>query len=115
LQEFREYRRLNPSLVFGGRVAVQQQGGAPVKLILACVAFATLTASPLFAQSQANERPPYPRTYPEQKKQLRANHRDLDARAQAPDYSTFNPSPMNQGLCSTAPGFCSDYHGSNGG
>jgi hypothetical protein len=86
-----------------------------VKLILACLAFATLIASPLFAQSQANERPSYSRTYPEQKKQLRANHRALDARVQAHNYPTSDPSPMNQALCSTAPSFCSDYHGSNGG
>ena len=85
-----------------------------MKFILACVAFATLITSPLSAQSQANEIQPYSRIYPE-KKQLRANHRGLDARAQAPNYPTSNPSPMNQGLCSTAPSFCSDYHGSNGG
>jgi hypothetical protein len=86
-----------------------------MRIIVIGVAFAALMASPLSAQPQTNERPLHSRTYPEPKKQLRADPRGLDARAQAPNYPTSNPSPMNQGLCSTAPSFCSDYHGSNGG
>jgi hypothetical protein len=89
-----------------------------VKIILAGVAFAMLMASPLFAQSQANERAPYSRTYyPEQKTQLRAAYGALDGSAWNSNRATFNPAPipMKQGLCSTAPSFCPDYHGSNGG
>jgi hypothetical protein len=82
-----------------------------VKIILAGVAFATLMASPLFAQSQTNERPSHSRVYPKQKKQSRVDYGGLDGGANHP---TPNPAPMNQGLCSTAPGFCPDYHGSNG-
>jgi hypothetical protein len=84
-----------------------------VKIILAGVAFATLMISPLFAQPQTTERPPHSRVYPEQKKQLRATYGGLDAWDS--NRPTFNPAPMKQGLCSTAPSFCPDYHGSNGG
>ena len=86
-----------------------------VKIILAGAAFAALMASSLFAQSQANERPSYSRTYPEQKKQLRAAYRGLDGSGSNSGQPTSNADSMKQGLCSTAPGFCPDYHGGSGG
>jgi hypothetical protein len=77
-----------------------------VKIILVGVAFATLMTSPLFAQPQTTERPPHSRVYLEQKKQLRAAYGGFDAwNSNRP---TFNPAPMKQGLCSTAPSFCPD-------
>jgi hypothetical protein len=91
----------------------EQQGDASMKTILVGVAFATLMTSPLFAQPQTTERPPHSRVYLEQKKQLRSAYGGFDAwNSNRP---TFNPAPMKQGLCSTAPSFCPGYHGSNGG
>ena len=87
-----------------------------MKIILAGVAFATLMALPLFAQSQATEGPSHSRAYPEQKKQLRADaYRGLDGSAWNSNQPASNADPMKEWLCSTAPGFCPDYHGDNGG
>jgi hypothetical protein len=85
-----------------------------MKAILAGVAFAALMTSPLFAQSQSAEKSLYSRAHQAQKTQSRVDARAFDGAAgssrQAP-----NPDPMKRGLCSTAPSFCADYHGSNGG
>jgi len=79
-----------------------------MKMILAVAVVAALMASPLFAQSPDAEGPPHPEAYLEQKKPLRVDYRK-------PNQPTSNPDPIKQGPCRTAPGFCTDYHGGNGG
>lgn len=90
-----------------------------MKIIPAGVVFAALMVSPLVAQSHTTEGPSHSRTYPEQKKQLRAAYRGLDGSVwnsnQPKSNAESNADPMKQGLCSTAPAFCADYHGGNGG
>jgi hypothetical protein len=86
-----------------------------VKIIAAGVVFAALMVSPLAAQSHTTEEPSHSRTYPEQKKQLRAAYRGLDGSGSNSGQPTANAESIKQGLCSTAPGFCPDYHGGNGG
>jgi hypothetical protein len=94
---------------------LEQQGDASMKTILAGVVLAALMASPLFAQSQTNDGLSDSRTYPEQKKRLGAAYRGLDGAAWNSTQPTSNADPKKQGLCSTAPGFCPNYHGGNGG
>jgi hypothetical protein len=86
-----------------------------VKIIPAGVVFAALMVSPLVAQSHTTEGPSHSRTYPEQKKQLRAVYRGLDGSWSNSLQPTSNADSLKQGLCSTAPAFCADYHGGNGG
>ena len=86
-----------------------------MKIIAAGVVFAALMVSPLAAQSHTTEEPSHSRTYPEQKKQLRAAYRGLDGSGSNSGQPTSNADSMKQGLCSTAPGFCPDYHGGSGG
>ena len=86
-----------------------------MKMILAVVAFATLVATPLFAKSQNNEGSPASAIHLKQKKQPGVGYRDLYLSARKSNQPTSNPDPTEQGLCSTAPSFCPDYHGSNGG
>jgi len=102
----------------------EQQGDAAVKIILVGVAFATLMASPLLAQSRtvvgssrsgAYLEQKSSGAYLEQKKRPHATYRDSERSARKSNQSTSNPDFTNQELCNTAPGFCSDYHGSNGG
>jgi hypothetical protein len=85
-----------------------------MKVVLAGVAFATLMASPPFAQSQSTEGPPHPGDYPDQEKQLRIDYRGLDGSTRKSDRTTPYPEPIKQWPCSSAPGFCSDYRGGNG-
>jgi hypothetical protein len=90
-----------------------------VKMIAARVAVAMLMVSPLHAQLQTSEGPPHSRAYPEQKRQLRAAYLGVDGSAwnssQSRSNADSNADSMKQRLCSTAPGFCPDYHGGNGG
>jgi hypothetical protein len=86
-----------------------------VKIILVGTAFATLMASPLLARSQTAEGPSHSRAYPDQRKQLGAAYRGLDGSARRSKEPAPDRNPVTQGLCSTAPGFCPDYHGGNGG
>ncbi|MGD0848959.1 hypothetical protein [Bradyrhizobium sp.] len=86
-----------------------------MKMILAVAVVAALMASPLFAQSPDAEGPPHPEAYLEQKRPLRGDYRGLDRAAWKPNQPTSNPDPIKQGPCLTAPGFCTDYHGGNGG
>jgi hypothetical protein len=86
-----------------------------VKIILVGVAFAALMVLPLSAPLQATEGLSHSRAHPEQKKRLWAAYRDLNGSAWNSIQPTSNASPTDQGLCSTAPSFCADYHGSNGG
>jgi hypothetical protein len=87
-----------------------------MRIILAGVAFATLMTSPLFAQSQSAEGTPRSWVYLEQKTLLRVESPGLPAAAQKPNQPTSNRDLRKEGRpCSTAPGFCQDYHGSNGG
>jgi hypothetical protein len=86
-----------------------------MKIILAVVAFAALIASPVLAQSQSTERPLRSGTYWKQKKQLRVGYQGLDGSARKSDQPASTPDRMKPGLCNTAPGFCADYHGGNGG
>ena len=92
----------------------EQQGDAPVKMILAGVVVATLMVSPLFARSQAAEAASRSRVHPGPKKQSGAAYRYLGGSAWNSNQPTSDANPMKQGLCSTAPAFCPDYHGSNG-
>jgi hypothetical protein len=85
-----------------------------VKMILATVAFATLITTPLFAQSQNNERSPGLAVHLKQKKQRGVDYRDLYLSAGKSNQPTSNADPTEQRLCSAAPSFCPDYHGSNG-
>ena len=86
-----------------------------MKVNLTIAALIALTVSPLFAQSQSTEGPPRSGIFREQKKQLRIDFQGPDGSALKFNQATSNPNPMKQGPCSTAPGFCPDYHGSNGG
>ena len=86
-----------------------------MKMILAAAVLAALMASPLFAQSRSTEGALHPGSYLEQKRPLRADYRGLNGSAWAPNRPTSNPDPIKQGPCRTAPGFCPDYHGGNGG
>jgi hypothetical protein len=85
-----------------------------MKAILAGVAFAALMTSPLFAQSQSVQKPLSARAYQVQKTQSRMDAWAFDGAARS-SRPAPNADLMNGGLCSTAPSFCSDYHGSNGG
>jgi hypothetical protein len=111
----REYRELKVSLVVEAASPPEQQGDASMKTILDGVAFAALVALPLFAPSQATVESSHLRAYPEQKKQLRAARRGLDGSASNSNRPRPNADPGEQWLCSTAPAFCPDYHGDNGG
>ena len=86
-----------------------------MKMIAARVAVAMLMVSPLHAQLQTSEGSPHSRAYPEQKRQLRAAYLGVDGSAWNSSQSRSNVDSMKQRLCSTAPGFCPDYHGGNGG
>jgi hypothetical protein len=90
-----------------------------VKIFAAGVAVAMLMVSPLHAQLQTSEGPSHSRAYPEQKGQLRATYLGPDGSAWNSGHprsnADSNEDPMRQRLCSTAPGFCPDYHGGNGG
>jgi hypothetical protein len=85
-----------------------------MKVILVGVVFAAFMVLPLSTPLQATEGPSHSRAHPEQKKQLGAAYQGLNGSAWNSIPPTSNASPMNQGLCSTAPSFCPDYHGSNG-
>ena len=85
-----------------------------MKMILAGVAFATLMATPVFAQPQRNEGSLASGMNLKQKKQFRVDHRALYLSARKSYQSTSNPDPMEQWPCSTAPDFCPGYHGDNG-
>ena len=91
-----------------------------MKTILVGVAFAAFLVLPLSAQSQAAEGQSYARAYPQKKHvtkhvttHLGAAYRGFGS-AWNSDHPTPNAGPINDGLCSTAPDFCPDYHGSNG-
>jgi hypothetical protein len=84
-----------------------------MKMILAGAVLAALMASPLFAQSPSAEGLPHPGAY--LKRPLRVGYRGLDGSAWVSNQPTPNPAPIKQGPCRTAPGFCPDYHGGNGG
>jgi hypothetical protein len=93
-----------------------QQGDAPMKTILVGVAFAAFLVLPLSAQSQAAEGSSHSRAYQQKRhftKHLGAAYRGFGS-AWNSDHPTPNAGPINDGLCSTAPDFCPDYHGSNG-
>ena len=94
-------------------MAAEQQEDAPMKIIFAGVAFATLMVSPLFAQSQNTEGLPHSAAYQDQKKQLRIDCRDLDGSARKSSRPTSNLDPVKPWPCSSAPGLCPDYHGGN--
>jgi hypothetical protein len=99
----------------------EQQGDAPMKTTLVGVAFAAFLVLPLSAQSQASEGPSTSRDYSQKKhvtkhftKRLGPAYRGLNGSAWNFDQPASNAGPINDGLCSTAPDFCPDYHGSNG-
>ena len=89
-----------------------------MKTILVGVAFAALLVLPPSAQSQASEGRTCSRAaYPQKKhltKHVGATYRGLNRSAWNFDQPRSNANPMKDGLCSTAPEFCLDYHGSNG-
>lgn len=76
-----------------------------MKMVLAVVAFATLLGSPGFCQAAGLGDPQT------QKKQFRVDDRDPYFRQNGPAPKS---DPTEQWPCSTAPQFCSDYHGENG-
>jgi hypothetical protein len=84
-----------------------------MKVALAGVALAALMASPLFAQSQSTERPDAG-AYRDQEKQLRVRYGGFDGSARKSKRPMSNPELTKQWPCSSAPGFCCDYHGGNG-
>jgi hypothetical protein len=90
-----------------------------VKIVAAGVAVAMLMGSPLYAQLQTTEGSSHSRAHPEQKGQLRSVYLGLDGSpwnsGQPTSNADSNADPMKQALCSTAPAFCPDYHGGNGG
>lgn len=86
-----------------------------MKIVLVGAAFVTLMASPVLARSQNTEGRSHSRAYLEQRRQSGAAYRGLDGSERKSYGPASHPPPANQGLCRTAPGFCPDYHGSNGG
>jgi hypothetical protein len=86
-----------------------------MKIVLVSAAFVMLLASPLLARSQPAEGPSHSRVHSGPRRQLGAGDRGLDGSGRQSYGSASHPQPANQGLCRTAPGFCPDYHGSNGG
>ena len=82
-----------------------------MKMLLAGVAFATLMATPVFAQPQRNEGSLASGIYQKQKKQFYVDYHGLSLSARKSNQP--NPDPMEQWPCSTAPDFCPDYHGDN--
>jgi hypothetical protein len=84
-----------------------------MKAIRAGVAFATLVALPLFAQSHSKERSDAG-AYPDKDRQLRIDHRGFDGSAK-PQSDHAESRLDKEWPGSSAPGLCPDYHGSNGG
>jgi hypothetical protein len=79
-----------------------------MKMILAGVAFATILASPVSAQSASHEGTRPSRIY------LKHGQSDVDYRdpyLPAQSQPTPNPDPTKQWPCSTAPDFCPNFHG----
>jgi hypothetical protein len=92
----------------------EQQGDAPVKVNFVAAAFAAFMVLPLSVPSQAAQEPSHSRAHSTQKRQLGVAYRGLDG----PTWDSNQPmsdADRMKGLCSTAPEFCPDYHGSNGG
>ena len=85
-----------------------------MKMILAGLAFATLIATPVFAQPQRNEGSHASAIHLKHRKQLGVDYRDLYLSTQKSNQPTSNPDPMDQELCSTAHDFCPGFHGDNG-
>jgi len=79
-----------------------------MKMILAGVVLAALLAAPVLARSQRNEGPVSSEVYLKQGTQSRVGEPGLYL-------PTPDPDPTEQWPCSTAPDFCPDYHGDNGG
>jgi hypothetical protein len=113
--EFREYRWTDFSLVAEGSIAAEKQGDALVKIIVAGLVSAALMASPLFAQPQKTEELPRSGFYQDQKRLVVMDYAGLDGSVRKSNQPTSDRDPMKQWPCNTAPGFCADYHGSNGG
>jgi hypothetical protein len=100
-----------------------------MKTNLVGVAFAAFLVLPLSAPSQAAEEPATSQAYPQKKhaakhatrhltkhltQHLGATYRGFDGSAWNSIQPAPNAAPINDRLCSTAPDFCPDYHGSNG-
>ena len=73
-----------------------------MRIIVIGVVLATVMASPLSAQPQAT------------KQQWYSAYGQSNGPARKPLPPTLFPATTPEGLCSTAPGFCPGYHGSNG-
>ena len=85
-----------------------------MKMILAGLAFATLIATPAFAQPQRIEGSHAAAIHLRQTKQLGVDYRDLYLSARKSNQPTSNSDSMDQELCSTAHDFCPGFHGDNG-
>ena len=82
-----------------------------MKSIFVGAALGVFLVSPLFAEQQGDSAFRRSSDYQQQRKSLRAVYpgSESPSRKVAP-----NTESSNRSLCSTAPGFCPDYHGSNG-
>jgi hypothetical protein len=85
-----------------------------MKMILAGLAFATLMATPVFAQPQRNEGSPPAAIHLKQKKYLGVDYRDLYLSTRTSNQPTSNADTADQELCRTAHDFCPGFHGDNG-
>ena len=85
-----------------------------MKMILAGLAFATLMATPVFAQPHSNEGSLAAAIHLKHQKQLGVDYRDLYLSARKSNQPTSNSDSMDQELCSTAHDFCPGFHGDNG-
>jgi hypothetical protein len=87
-----------------------------MKMIIAGVALAALMATPAFAQPPRSQEAPALGIHLKQKKQLRADYRDLYLSTAKPAQpaTDVNLMEQEQSLCSTAHDFCPGFHGDNG-
>jgi hypothetical protein len=79
-----------------------------MKMLLAGVAFATILASPVSAQSQSHEETRPSGIY---SKHGRSDVDYRDPYLSAQSQPAPNPDPLEQWPCSTAPDFCPGYFG----
>jgi hypothetical protein len=85
-----------------------------MKMILAGLAFATLIATPAFAQPQRIEGSHAAAIHLRQTKQLGVDYRDLYLSTRNSNQPTLNTDSLDQEVCPTAHDFCPGYFGDNG-
>jgi hypothetical protein len=85
-----------------------------MKMILAGLAFATLIATPAFAQPQRNVGSHAAAIHLRHNEQLGVDYRDLYLSTRTANQPASNADTTDQELCRTAHDFCPGFHGDNG-